>query len=162
MNVSEARRSGLVPSCCARLRLRWMNKQVHSTRDFVRPPKKRRVRLAKSTVGFWNALVLGEQFQTNAYGPKLGLCLVSNRVNWSTGRKTSGVSHSITSLGGPSVGGTSADPACGTMLCAGSKLLDSRKLEASIRARPEVGHSSTLSASEQDASRYRLRLRWQG
>lgn len=93
------------------------------------------MRLVKSTVGFWNPLVVGEQFQTTANPPKLELCLLNNRVTGSTGRKTSGVPHSITSLCGPSMGGISAGHACGIMPCAGSKLLDSTELDASIRAR---------------------------
>jgi hypothetical protein len=98
--------------------------------------------LARSTVGFWNALVILEQFQTSANRPTLGICLISDRIHGLTGRRTSGVSHSTTSLCGPSVDGTSADPACGTILCAGSKLLDSTELDASTRARLDVGHST--------------------
>ena len=69
------------------------------------------------------------------------ICLVNNHAIGSTERKTSGVSYSITSPCGLSMGGISADAACGITRCAGSKLQDRAGLQASIRARPDAGHS---------------------
>jgi hypothetical protein len=89
---------------------------------------------------FQVTLVLREQFQSAPNPPTLEICLVNNRAIGSTERKTSGVSYSITSPCGLSMGGISADAACGITRCAGSKLLESAGLQASIRARPDAGH----------------------
>jgi hypothetical protein len=103
---------------------------------------KRTARPTKSTTSSWNALVVTEKFQPAQNRSRLEICLLNNRVNGSTERKTSGVSCFITSPCGRSMGVTSADTASATTLCAGNKSLRSTEPESSLRARRDGGHST--------------------
>jgi hypothetical protein len=98
--------------------------------------------VVRSTVGFWNALVLRERFQSMQNRHTLEICLLNNRANGSTKREISGVSYSITSPCGQSTADISVDPACGTTPCGGRKLLDDARPEASIGATLDVDYST--------------------